>query len=250
MRERPHFVDFAQEVAEKQKEDGRHAPLILTGPSGVGKNTLIQEVGEFLYKHNIPLDITHGERFITRGLRPGEEKRDRLTAISEDEFKERIAAGDFIHHYENDKGTRYGFRRQQLQEDLKKINPALYVVRGDQILPFFSELHHQREDLGALSPLVISVKASVATIIDRLNNRSATEKEKRERRYQLETQYSLEVGAILNSTMFFKQALEEVWNNSPEDMEFAVESVVQSVAYHIQHWLAHNEPPRIERERP
>ncbi len=250
MRNRPCFIDFAQEVAEKQKADGRHAPLIVTGPSGVGKNTLVQGVEEFLYKHNIPLDITHGMRFTTRELRPKDEKNDRLVSVSEEEFKKRIDEGAFFHHYENNKGVRYGFEKELLQEDLTKINPALYVVRGDQILPFFSELHHQREGLGALSPLVISVKASVSTILDRLNKRPASEKEKTERRHQLETQYSLETSAIRNSTMFFRSALGEVLNDTPEDTEFAIESIIQSVSYHIQYWLTHNEPSIVRRERP
>jgi guanylate kinase len=66
--------------------------LVVTGPSGVGKGTLIRKLLERRPDYRLSVSAT------TRPPRPGEEHGRDYHFLSEQEFERRLAAGDFLEH--------------------------------------------------------------------------------------------------------------------------------------------------------
>ena len=74
---------------------------MITGPSGAGKGTLIKRLVDRLPELEVAVSAT------TRPQRPGEENGREYWFLSEDEFLERVEAGDFLEHV-TFVGARYG----------------------------------------------------------------------------------------------------------------------------------------------
>ena len=68
------------------------AVLVVTGPSGVGKGTLIRRLLEHRPDYRLSISAT------TRDPRRGEEDGRDYHFLSEQEFERRLAAGDFLEH--------------------------------------------------------------------------------------------------------------------------------------------------------
>lgn len=66
--------------------------LVVTGPSGVGKGTLIRRLLERRPDYRLSVSAT------TRAPRPGEVEGRDYHFLSEQEFERRLAAGDFLEH--------------------------------------------------------------------------------------------------------------------------------------------------------
>ncbi len=66
--------------------------LVVTGPSGVGKGTLIRRLLEERPDYSLSVSAT------TRRPRPGEEPGRDYHFLTEQEFERRLAAGDFLEH--------------------------------------------------------------------------------------------------------------------------------------------------------
>ncbi|KAJ7281678.1 guanylate kinase/L-type calcium channel beta subunit [Mycena rebaudengoi] len=85
-------------------------PLVLSGPSGVGKSTLLQRLfAEFPDKFGFSVSHT------TRAPRPGETHAKQYFFVQTQDFKDLIAAGAFIEHAEfsgNFYGTSFETVRQ------------------------------------------------------------------------------------------------------------------------------------------
>ena len=79
----------------------------MTGPSGVGKGTLIRTLRERVPDLELSVSAT------TRAPRPGEEDGVDYHFLSQPEFERRLAAGDFIEHAEY-AGNRYGTLRSEI----------------------------------------------------------------------------------------------------------------------------------------
>ena len=79
----------------------------MTGPSGVGKGTLIRTLRERVPDLELSVSAT------TRAPRPGEEGGVDYHFLSQPEFERRLAAGDFIEHAEY-AGNRYGTLRSEI----------------------------------------------------------------------------------------------------------------------------------------
>jgi guanylate kinase len=82
--------------------------LVVTGPSGAGKGTLIGALVERVPQLEVAVSAT------TRGRRPGETDGVEYHFLPEDEFVRRIEAGEFIEHVEYVSGKRYGTLRSEL----------------------------------------------------------------------------------------------------------------------------------------
>src|SRR5262249_58391837 len=84
------------------------AVLVVTGPSGAGKGTLIRELVERVPEIEVTGSAT------TRERRRGEEDGREYRFLSDDEFTERVAHGDFLEWVEFVSGHRYGTLRSEL----------------------------------------------------------------------------------------------------------------------------------------
>jgi guanylate kinase len=82
---------------------------VITGPSGVGKGTLISELCRQFPDLRLSVSAT------TRPPRSGEQDGREYHFLSADEFERRVAAGEFLEHAEY-AGNRYGTLRSEVEE--------------------------------------------------------------------------------------------------------------------------------------
>ncbi len=86
-----------------------HKPiLVITGPSGVGKGTLISGLLERMKGLTLAVSAT------TREPRPGEVDGREYHFLSPEDFDRRVRQGDFVEHAEY-AGNRYGTLRSELE---------------------------------------------------------------------------------------------------------------------------------------
>jgi guanylate kinase len=83
--------------------------LVVTGPSGAGKGTLIRELVERVPGIEVTVSAT------TRERRHGEEDGREYWFLSDDDFLARIAHGEFLEEVEYVSGRRYGTLRSELE---------------------------------------------------------------------------------------------------------------------------------------
>ena len=83
--------------------------LVVTGPSGAGKGTLIHELVERVPGIEVTVSAT------TRERRHGEEDSRDYWFLSDADFLERVAHGKFLEHVEYVSGHRYGTLRSELE---------------------------------------------------------------------------------------------------------------------------------------
>ena len=81
--------------------------FVITGPSGVGKGTLIRTLRERMPELELSVSAT------TRGPRQGEADGVDYHFLSDAEFQRRVDAGDFVEHATYS-GRRYGTLRSEL----------------------------------------------------------------------------------------------------------------------------------------
>lgn len=86
---------------------------MITGPSGVGKGTLIRALLERIPALELAVSAT------TRDPRPGEEDGVDYHFLSDPEFDRRVVNGDFVEHA-GYSGRRYGTLRSELDERLAR----------------------------------------------------------------------------------------------------------------------------------
>jgi guanylate kinase len=82
--------------------------FVITGPSGVGKGTLIEKLLERIPELELSVSAT------TRAPRPGEEDGRDYHFLTDDEFERRVEAGDFLEHAAYS-GHRYGTLREAVE---------------------------------------------------------------------------------------------------------------------------------------
>jgi guanylate kinase len=89
--------------------DGRlPAVLVVTGPSGAGKGTLIRELVDRVPGIEVTVSAT------TRDRRRGEQDGREYWFLTDEDFLERVARSEFLEHVEYVSGHRYGTLRSEL----------------------------------------------------------------------------------------------------------------------------------------
>jgi guanylate kinase len=87
--------------------------FVITGPSGVGKGTLIARLLDALPELELSTSAT------TREPRPGEEDGREYHFLTPEQFAERVEAGEFLEHAEY-AGNRYGTLRNEVESRLDR----------------------------------------------------------------------------------------------------------------------------------
>ncbi len=95
--------------------------FVITGPSGVGKGTLIRGLLERVPELGLSVSAT------TRPPRPGEREGSDYHFLSPVEFDRRVRAGEFVEHATYS-GRRYGTLRSELENRLRHGQPVVLEI--------------------------------------------------------------------------------------------------------------------------
>ena len=95
--------------------------FVITGPSGVGKGTLIRTLLERVPVLELSVSAT------TRRPRPGEMQGVAYHFLSDEEFERRVQAGEFVEHARYS-GNRYGTLRYELESRLAGGHPVVLEI--------------------------------------------------------------------------------------------------------------------------
>jgi guanylate kinase len=95
--------------------------FVVTGPSGVGKGTLIKNLLARVPELELSVSAT------TRRPRPGEEDGVDYHFLTPEEFDARVDAGDFVEHAEY-AGRRYGTLRSELRRRVEAGVPVVLEI--------------------------------------------------------------------------------------------------------------------------
>ena len=131
--------------------------LVVTGPSGAGKGTLIRELVERVPEIEVTVSAT------TRERRSGEEDGREYWFLSEDDFLERVGRGEFLEHVEYVSGRRYGTLRSELERIARRGHLPLLELET------VGALRVKREVPGAVT---IFISARVDELERRLRERA------------------------------------------------------------------------------
>jgi guanylate kinase len=131
---------------------GRPSAIVVTGPSGAGKGTLIRELLDRVPDLEVTVSAT------TRDRRPGEEHGREYWFLTPDEFLARIEAGDFVEHVEYVSGHRYGTLRSELDR-----------IRANGHIPLLELETEGALDVRSKEPGAITIFISAA--VDELERR-------------------------------------------------------------------------------
>jgi guanylate kinase len=137
---------------------------VVTGPSGVGKGTLIKSLLERVPGLQLAVSAT------TRGPREGERNGVDYHFLSDEDFDRRVAQGEFVEHAVY-AGNRYGTLRSELARPARGIVLEIDVQGARQV----------RETLPDAVRIFIE-PPSFAALEERLRGRAADTPEQIERR--------------------------------------------------------------------
>jgi guanylate kinase len=95
--------------------------FVITGPSGVGKGTLIRGLRERMPELELSVSAT------TRAPRPGERDGVDYHFLPADKFEQRVGAGEFVEHAIYS-GNRYGTLRSELERHVDAGAPVVLEI--------------------------------------------------------------------------------------------------------------------------
>jgi guanylate kinase len=114
---------------------GRLLPVIvITGPSGAGKGTLIQALLGRIAELELAVSAT------TRLQRSGEEDGREYYFLSDGDFATRVARGDFLEHVTYVSGQRYGTLRSEVERIANTGRVAVLELETEGALNVADEL--------------------------------------------------------------------------------------------------------------
>jgi guanylate kinase len=95
--------------------------FVITGPSGVGKGTLIRGLLQRVPELELSVSAT------TRAPRPGEAEGSDYHFLTPEQFEERVRGGEFVEHATYS-GNRYGTLRSELERRIREGVPVVLEI--------------------------------------------------------------------------------------------------------------------------
>ena len=145
--------------------------IVISGPSGVGKDTLIRRLLE------LDSNLLYSVSGTTRAPRPGEEPGQNYTFLSRDQFEKLIASGAFLEHATYN-GHFYGTFHERVEDARDKGRDVVLKidVQGAEqvrrlipdaisifvVAPSDEELERRREERGSESPSDLAARRRIA----------------------------------------------------------------------------------------
>jgi len=128
--------------------------LVITGPSGVGKGTLIQRLLDEAPRAELSVSAT------TRAPRDGEVNGRDYHFLAASEFEQRVRRGEFVEHAEY-AGNRYGTLRSELQRPAQLIVLEIDLQGARQVRATMPEAEQvfiapPNDDLGELERRLVA----------------------------------------------------------------------------------------------
>jgi guanylate kinase len=142
--------------------------FVITGPSGVGKGTLIRLLRDQIPELELSVSAT------TRAPRPGEEDGVDYRFLDDDEFARRVAAGEFV-EWARYSGRCYGTLRSELDRRTAAGVPVVLEIE-------VQGARQVRDSLPEALQIFIRPPADAAALRDRLIGRGTDAGEEVERR--------------------------------------------------------------------
>ncbi|TFH09839.1 MAG: guanylate kinase [Candidatus Atribacteria bacterium] len=154
---------------------GKGLAFVVTGPSGAGKNSVID-----LVMAKLP-GLVYSVSYTSRPRRPSEVDHEDYVFVSQEDFLHKIEEDDFLEHvtYLDD---HYGTSRSQIEDFMSRgLDVVLNVeVEGAKIL--------QQKDLGAIKVVyVFLTPSSMQELEARLRRRNTEDEAKIRRRLEVAT---------------------------------------------------------------
>jgi guanylate kinase len=136
---------------------GRPSVIVVTGPSGAGKGTLIHELVARVPALEVTVSAT------TRDRRPGEQNGHEYWFLTPEDFLARIERGEFLEHVEYVSGHRYGTLRSELDR-----------IRANGHVPLLELETKGAREVAAKEPdaVTIFISATVDELERRLRDRA------------------------------------------------------------------------------
>ncbi len=142
--------------------------FVITGPSGVGKGTLIERLLEQIPELELSISAT------TREPRPGELDGRDYHFLSPEEFRRRLEAGDFLEHA-GYSGNYYGTLREEVERRVAKCHSVVLEIE-------VQGARQVRDALGDDAVLIFIAPPDEAMLRERLEGRGTDSAEDIEQR--------------------------------------------------------------------
>lgn len=161
--------------------------IILSGSSGVGKNTIMEE----LIKRVDNL-VTFCS-YTTREMRPGESQENPYVFVDKETFLEMAEAGEFYEYEEFHGGKHYGTSKKIIQENLEKGKILIKDVDVKGTMNLVKAL----ADVTKVITIFLTVDKD--TLKQRLIDRNEKDIELRLSRYDLEQEFEKEYDYVIQN---------------------------------------------------
>jgi guanylate kinase len=142
--------------------------FVITGPSGVGKGTLIEQLLERVPELELSISAT------TREPRPGEVDGRDYFFLTPEEFRRRLEAGDFLEHASYS-GNYYGTLKEEVERRLGKGGSVVLEIE-------VQGARQVRDELGDDSVLIFIAPPDEQVLRERLEGRGTDSPEDIEQR--------------------------------------------------------------------
>jgi guanylate kinase len=142
--------------------------FVITGPSGVGKGTLIERLLEAIPELELSISAT------TRQPRPGEIDGRDYHFLSPEEFRRRLETGEFLEHASYS-GNHYGTLRSEVEDRIARCNSVVLEIE-------VQGARQVRDSLGDDAILIFIAPPDESALRDRLEGRGTDSPEAIEQR--------------------------------------------------------------------